>query len=734
MHKHCFQLTHKVLALALLSSGAHSGIVVAQTNQDLTLPTVTVTSPPVPAGGAQATATGLSDAPIESTPISVGSVRAEELSGRGVVNLSSAMRYQPSVSDAYNTIGYVESLSIRGFLLNNALNFRRDGMPISNHSPLALENKARIDTLYGVSGIQSGVSAPGGLVNYVLKRPTNLALREVGLKASERGSVGVTADLGGRSENKAFGYRLNAALENRRPMADNAPGERKFLSGFFDYRFNANNTLELELEHHRSKQISVPGFGLLDTDGDGRADRLPSVINSRTNLNAQPWSQPFESIASVASIRYEHHLNDDWRIGVRANRQWIKTNDRLAFPDGCSSGANYVYPGLCGNYDVDLYDYRSDNERRQMTSGDLYASGKTKTGFIGHELNLSLRSSRYSERYEPFQAYNYTGTINALAPTTVLGDGRKLENNTLIDTHSQELSLTDVMTLSANWNLWLGLRHTRLTRASVRTDGSRSTNYSQTFTTPWGSLSFKPAPGSMLYVSAGEGVESEVVPNRASVYSNAGIVLPALKSRQIEVGMKQSIALENGQKGLFTAALFQTTQAKPADVPQAAPSELSTRVADGLRLRHRGLEIGYVGAINRSLSTQVNTTLLDAKVTGDVNNQLVGKRTSNTAPVSISAKLDWQMAPSWQWRHGLTYFSGKHVTNENIAKLPAAWQLDTALSFAQKTTATTLKWQFGIDNVLNRQFWREAPTQYWGGTYLYPAQGRTLRISVTSSF
>ena len=32
----------------------------------------------------------------------------------------------------------------------------------------------------------------------------------------------------------------------------------------------------------------------------------------------------------------------------------------------------------------------------------------------------------------------------------------------------------------------------------------------------------------MAYVSAGNGIESEVVPNRASVYTNPGVVLPAL--------------------------------------------------------------------------------------------------------------------------------------------------------------------------------------------------------------
>jgi iron complex outermembrane recepter protein len=729
-----FRLLPLVAAIAAIAGPICTLAANAQTTDSAILPAVIITAPRLPAGRAQASVAGISDSPIESTPISIGTVSAEELSGRGVNNLSSAMRYQPAVSDAYNTLGYIESLSIRGLPLNNATNFRRDGMPISNHSPLALENKERIESLMGVSGMQSGVSAPGGLVNYVLKRPTASNLREVGLRFSERGTANLNADFGGRNEDKTFGYRVNAALENRRPMVDNAPGKRQFLSGFFELQFDQRNQLELDFEHHRSKQISVPGFGLLDTNGDGIAETLPPVINPRTNLNAQSWSQPFESVSTVAGIRYEHKLGDDWRLGVRANHQLIKTNDRLAFPDGCSSGSNYVYPGLCANYDVDLYDYRSENERRKMRSGDLYASGKLQTGALKHEVNAALRLTRYSERYEAFQAYNYTGTINALAPTAVTGDGTKLDKNTLLNSDTKELSLSDVITINDSWSTWLGVRHTRLARSSVRTDGSRPTNYTQSFTTPWASLTFKTGNGGMAYVSAGEGVESEVVPNRPSLYSNFGQALPALKSRQIELGFKQTIQLDNQRKGLFSAALFQVTQTRASDVPDAAPASTSTRVADGMRLRHRGVEISYAGALSPSLTTQLSATALDAKVVEDANNLLVGKRTSNVAPLSLAGQITWHVASAWQWRNGLTYFSSKPVGNDNITKLPSAWQLDTNLSYANKIGGTAYTWQAGIDNLLDRRYWREAPTQYWGGTYLYPAQGRTLRVSLNAKF
>ena len=46
-------------------------------------------------------------------------------------------------------------------------------------------------------------------------------------------------------------------------------------------------------------------------------------------------------------------------------------------------------------------------------------------------------------------------------------------------------------------------------------------------------------PQTLLYLSWGEGLESEVAPNRER-YTNAGQALPSLKSRQFETGVKHA--------------------------------------------------------------------------------------------------------------------------------------------------------------------------------------------------
>ncbi len=66
-------------------------------------------------------------------------------------------------------------LTVRGFVLDNRFNYRRDGLPINAETSIPLDNKARVDILKGTSGIASGTSAPGGLVDYVVKRPLDCA-------------------------------------------------------------------------------------------------------------------------------------------------------------------------------------------------------------------------------------------------------------------------------------------------------------------------------------------------------------------------------------------------------------------------------------------------------------------------------------------------------------------------------------------------------------------------------
>jgi iron complex outermembrane receptor protein len=89
----------------------------------------------------------------------------------GISGIADLTRLDAGITDAYNAPGYIGQLAVRGFTLDNRFNYRRDGLPINAETVIAQDNKQAIEILKGTSGLQAGTSAPGGLVNLVVKRP-----------------------------------------------------------------------------------------------------------------------------------------------------------------------------------------------------------------------------------------------------------------------------------------------------------------------------------------------------------------------------------------------------------------------------------------------------------------------------------------------------------------------------------------------------------------------------------
>ncbi len=717
-----FKPAASVLATAICAAfSQHSA---AQSPIQTTLPTVSVTAPKVNIDGSL-----LPGSNAFESPLSVNSLSAQQLRIQGVNSLSTVIKNDAAASDSYNTLGYIESLSLRGFLLDNRFNFRRDGLPVSNHVPLVMENKQRIEILKGTSGSIAGVSAPGGLVNWVVKQPTDIPSTQINAEVSERGSTLLSVDFGGRLVDNQLGYRINASVGQRKPFADNAPGDKQFLSGSFDWRFNAAHSFAIESEVLKSKQISVPGFALLDSNRDGVGDQLPAVPSSKVNLNNQSWALPFVSASQTGSIRYQFQGTDQFQAGVRFGWQHIKTQDRIAFPDGCSSDTTYVYPGICANGDVDVYDFRSNNERRNTRSADAYVRGQWIGSNTKHQWRLGFLNSAYKETFEPKQAYNFVGTSNIYAPISLPSDASENDLNTNSRVKTQELSLSDAITIG-QWQAWLGLRHTRLAAQSTRTDGSRAVSYSQNFTTPWAAVSYYIAADQLIYLSLGKGIETEFVPNRPKLFRNYGQALPTLVSQQWELGWRQKLA-----QGSVHAALFSIRKPYSGDVFANDGVEQAIRVAGARVARHRGVELAWQQALTSQWEFDANIALLDARQIKTADNTDVNKRTVNVSPVQARVNALWKLAPQWSLLNSVSFRSSKPVTRDNSVSLPSAAQWDSLISWTIQETATH-EWtaRAGISNVLNNTYWKDAPTQPWGGIYLFAAEPRAFRLLLSTRF
>jgi len=677
-----------------------------------TTQTVTVT------GRAPATASvaGFDDTPLSRAPFSATVIGPPALGDAGISNLADIARVSPGLSDAYNAVGYWSNFTIRGFALDQRNNYRRDGLPINAETSLWLGNKQSIDVLRGTSGMQAGVSAPGGLVNLAVKRP-NGAHRSAALFAESDGTFGLALDLGDRAgTNGSIGWRLSAETAHLDPPLNSARGNRQGLAAAGEWRVDADKLLEAEIEFNRQSQPSQPGFSML-------GDRVPDArdIDPRINLNNQPWSLPVVFTGQTASMRWTQRLAADLTLIAHAMTQRLGTDDRIAFPYGCS--AENAFDRYCSDGSFDLYDFRSEGEHRRNDALDLSLGGRVAWLAQEHRWRFGVLGSRQRSDQQP-AAFNFvgTGTVDGL---TVVTPANPDPNSPGVDRDERSIEwyARDQWLLTPDAALWLGLRYTNLARESVATDGTSAIDVHQNFTTPWLAASLQLDARTLVYASAGQGIEAAVAPN-LPVYTNAGQALPAQKSRQLEAGIKFDTSAVTASAVLFDIR-------RPFVTDECEPD--CTRLVDGQQ-HHRGIELDAAWRGGPWL-IQAGATLLRATRERSMNPADNALRPTNVPERSVRAALGFEVpsVPELTLSAAVSNESSRFILPDNSASIPSWTRLDLAAHLVQRLADNTLTWRLGVDNVADRRAWRESPFQF-AHVYLYPQAPRTWRGSLSATF
>lgn len=313
---------HTLLALSitLAAAAAHA--------QDATLDTVTVVGQETTDYQAKkAAVAGFDNAPLLDTPASVAVITEARLKDQQARLLSEVLKNDASVGDSYAPVGYYENFVIRGFALNPASSYKINGRTITGEQNVALENKQQVEVLKGLAGLQSGVSEPGGLVNYVSKRPENV--RSVTVSTNEQGERYLATDVGGwLGTEQQVGVRINLAHEDIRSYVEHADGKRDFASLALDWNISPNALLQLNAEYQDREQRSVPGYQLL-----GGTD-VPHHVSPKDLLAYQSWSNPVGIRSLNLDGLFEYRFNDAWKVSFSASRSRVVIDDYSTFAWG----------------------------------------------------------------------------------------------------------------------------------------------------------------------------------------------------------------------------------------------------------------------------------------------------------------------------------------------------------------------------------------------------------------
>ncbi|MBZ2208204.1 TonB-dependent siderophore receptor [Massilia soli] len=702
-------LKQSAIALALLQAYALS------VHAQETMPEVVITGQSV--ATSRAAIGGFSETPLLYTPASITAISREQMQDLSIRTTTDAAKFDASISDSYNAVGYAEQFSIRGFTLDNSSSYRKDGMAIPADAQIPLENKERIEVLKGLAGLQAGVAAPGGIVNYVTKRPTNAPLRSATVEVKERGNVYGAIDLGGRSDDKRFGYRINAAAERLRSYVKGADGEREFYSGAFDWQISPAALLQLDMDYQHKSQITAPGYQLI------RNELLPTGVSAKTLLNAQPWTKPVDSKSTNVGLRFEYLFANGWRASISANKHKFQRDDYTAFPYGCSNEGDGFYPGYCSNGDYDVYDYQSVGESKSPFGAQALLQGKFSTGAVAHDLTIGSSLFRRSDRFGDY-VYDYAGSSNIYqnvivppAPdsrTTGPVFERRKENE-------RSVFAQDVLTLSQKFKLHAGVRHVQVKRTEFEVDPSDTS-----FTLPNVALVYNPTQDWTVYGSMAHGLEhGGIAPIETT---NANRALDPSRSKQLEFGVKGAI---NNSINV-SAAVFQVT--KGLEYTQANADGITSTYVRAGEAEHRGVELGVQGKAARNLQYSVSVAALDTEQSGTGQPGMDGKRVTNVPKLKSTAWVEYAVpGVDGLSVNGVWQYAGRKAFDvDNRVFVPSYHTLDLGAAYETGSMDTRITWRAGVQNVTDKFYWRDV-TPALGG-YLLPGAPRTFRVSAQFDF
>jgi len=679
--------------------------------------TVTITGARKAAG---VTMSGFGDFSVHESPFSATVVGSQRLLDAGVLSLAEVTRIDASISDAYNAPGYWGQVAVRGFVLDNRFNFRRDGLPISAETVLPMANKRELELLKGVSGVQAGTSAPGGLVNLVVKRPLAQDQTSTTLSWTEPGTWAADLDVSRRTQGGA--WRLTGHATRLDPMQRASRGHAHLLAAAAEWGSAERGRLEVEFEWSRQSQPSTPGFSLL-----GGVLPAPETVDPRLNLNNQAWSLPVVFEGRTGSVRYTRSWGPLLQWTLHGVQQRLRTDDRIAFPFGCD--ADKQYDRFCGDGSFDFYDYRSEDERRTQDAWDSAWSGRIHTGAWVHDWRAGVLWTRSEVAYGA-QAFNPVGLGRIDGTAVVPADPSRAGDGQHRDERSVEFRLQDVISLGPRTRLWLGARHTRIARES-QADGTR---YAQRITTPWAAMVLALSSAWSAYANWGEGVESEVAPNLA-LYRNANQALPALRSRQFELGLKWRAASGRAQAVVFDIRRPQWRDVEDAAAPAGSGCSEAlpcTRRADGVA-RHRGLELEADARVG-ALVLRGSAMRLLARREASADARLNGQVPVNVPAHSLKLQAVWDLAaaPGLSVLGLVTREGGRQVLPGSAIRTQGWSRLDLGLRYPVQASSARWQGHLGVDNVTDARAWKESPFQF-GHAYVYPLAPRTWRVRIERS-
>jgi len=646
------------------------------------------------------------DTPLEEIPQSVSVIGREEIDDRGAQKVDEALRYTPGIfSQPFGPDSDTNWIFIRGFQATQS-GIYQDGLQLYSYGFggqfVDSSTLERIEVLRGASSVLYGGSNPGGLVNYVTKRPGGTPVRSVETGIDEHGNAHLGLDVGGAID-PTLSYRLTGRIAGGDTYTDFADGFRGTVSPSFKWSPNDRNSLTVltnytDIDETHNGGAFLPYVGTVVDAPFGRIDRKANFT--------EPGIDTYRRKQASIGYEFEHKFDNDLTFRQNARYGWSRVHEVSVYPYGYNAfSATPTDP----NNLLSRINFEHTTEVNTLLI-DNQLEGKFQTGGIAHTALFGV-----DYKYFNMSQVQASGSATPISATNPVYGATQGQRFAYID---QDLTMNqlgfyaqDQMRFGQGFLVTLNGRYDR---ASTDADGLPSYDGTEGKFSGRAGLAYEFANGLTPYASVST-FFNPVLGSSAAV----GVFKPE-SGHQYEVGVKYR---PTWMDALFTAALFDLTRTNVVTGAFNAETQLG-------EVNSRGVEVEAKANITPGLKATAAFTALDLDIKKDANANLIGKTPYIVPQIQGSAFLDYTFQGTAldgvSVGGGVRYVGSSWADNENTLKVPAATVFDARLGYKRDNWGVNLS----VTNLFDKEYVASCQTQFSCGY----AEGRTALLNVNMSW
>jgi iron complex outermembrane receptor protein len=650
---------------------------------------------------------------IQDIPQSIVVLGQKLIREQAAYDLTTIVRNMSGInfSGNYSGAGSAQFFNARGFDLNDAQNYRWNGMMIWNWGNNYADNIEQVEFLKGPNSILFGDVSPGGIMNFVTKKPLAEFALNANFKTGSWGLLRPSLDITGPlNKSRSLRFRVNTSYEKSNSFRDYVHSSRKFVAPSISWDITPRLSLNVETVFKSS--TATDDAGLVSPNGniDGLKTLDPSLYLGEPSLEYL-----FKDQSYFLTLNAE--LSKTWRL--KATGFYGKTVNR-------PSGLWFDQPDKNGDFARRIYGF---NQKAHNVTGSVSAYGTFYTGPVKHNtlFGLDFQSTRY--RYTNGGELSLLDTNNIFAPkhgtirleqpaasplrpyvSIIARTGVNFQDQFMfLDEKLQVLiGLRAAITKQGNHyfqNLLIGTPY----------EGYRDDLITKQNLTPKVGIVYKPRSWYSLYSSYSKGFEINSPDVFAQNYTEYATP-PATISSQIELGSKFSVF--SNRLGI-TVSAFTINKHHPYGYVYLNPEKPNYdeyNVYYQGHHRSRGIEFDADGKLFPTLSVTAGAAFMQTRVISDPGYP-TGNRLANAPKATANIWLHYQPATRFKGfsvGSGLYYKSGffSSLQNDPNLEIPAGYTWDIALGYQHKSIGLQLNamnvtnqvsylnpWQFNLFDV-----------------------------------